>query len=149
MSSATVELSEPVVVDPEMVGDLVEERLADRQPQSLRVPIGARQRAAEQRDLARERGCVGTPAGAWNALIEPEEPASAHGRQLIGRRLLLDDDRHRPELLGEGKWQVVDCVIDDVVEVDWLSGAGKRFHPVTIAASRGTPPPSVDWPPGL
>jgi hypothetical protein len=39
------------------------------------------------------------------------------GGQLLGRRLLLDDDRHAPELLAERRWQSLEGVDDKIFDV--------------------------------
>ena len=86
VSAGGVELLEPLVVDPEVVGDLVEQRLLDRPRQSLGSRVRPRQRTAEERDLARERDVVHAEPGPRHALVEPEQAARADRGELIGRR---------------------------------------------------------------
>src|ERR1043165_8125699 len=95
------ELEESVVVDPEVVRDLVEERLLDRARESAGVRIGTCERPAEERDLARDRHVVHTPARPRDPLVEAVETGGSDRAELLRRRLFLDDDRDGRELVGE------------------------------------------------
>ncbi len=72
---AALELVEPLVGDPEMVGDLVVDRVGDGRREPFRRPVRADQRRPEDGDLARHRGAVGRPAGPRHALVEAVQPA--------------------------------------------------------------------------
>ena len=97
----TLELAQPVVVDPEVVGDLVKERLLDRLREMGRRPARPDERSLEERDLARRGRVVGAPARPRHALVQPVQPVGPDARELGGRRLVLDNDRDRAELIAE------------------------------------------------
>ena len=65
-------------------------------------------------------------------MVEPVQTRSADGRQLIGVRFVLDDDRDRAEPLEEGLGKRLEDVVDDGVEVDLRERDGV-VHAVTIA----------------
>ena len=78
----------------------------------------AKEWPAEECDLARQRDVVDPEAGARHALIQTEQAARADGGELLRRGLVLDDDRDRPQALGERIREIVENVLDHAVEVD-------------------------------
>ena len=60
-SAPGLQLVEPRVADPEVMGDLVIDRVRDRRGEPLGRPVGPGQRSAEDRDLARGADLVGGP----------------------------------------------------------------------------------------
>ena len=58
-ATAGAQLVEPRVADPEVMRDLVVDRLGDGCLEPFRRPVRADERPAEDRDLARDRGAVG------------------------------------------------------------------------------------------
>ena len=72
-----------------------------RRRATVGIAVGANQRAAEDRDLARDRGRVGAERRPRHALVEAVQPGRPDARQLVRGRLVLDDDRDRAESLGE------------------------------------------------
>src|SRR6185369_16126855 len=85
----SLQLVEARVGDPEMVGDLVIDRVGHSRRKPFRRPVGPHQWAAEDRDLARDRGALGGPARPRDALVETVEPGCADRLELPRRRLLL------------------------------------------------------------
>ena len=74
--SAATELEQPGVGQPEVVGDLVEDRLLDGGAQVPGPPpVARRSGSAEEGDLARDRDAVGAEGRPRHALVEPEQPA--------------------------------------------------------------------------
>src|SRR3990170_4064356 len=92
ISVAATQLMESRVADPEVVGDLVIDRVRDGRSQAFRRPVGPGQRPAEDRDLARDAGLVGAPRRPRHALVEAVQAVGADGCQLARRRLILEND---------------------------------------------------------
>ena len=136
LSIPALQLVEPLVGDPEMVGDLVVDGVRDGRRQLVRRPAVEDERLAEDGDLARCRGRVRGQAGPRNALIQAVQPVRADERELVGRRLVLDDDRHAPELVAELGRQRVERVVDHVL--DLVVGRRPAEHRQTIARPAGT-----------
>jgi hypothetical protein len=99
--SVALELPETVVADPEMVGDLVKKRVLDPAGELGCRSAVSDDRTAEQRDLAGNRSVVDAPARPRDALVEAIQAAGAGAGELGRRRLVLDDDRDRPEAVTE------------------------------------------------
>ena len=74
---APLELVEPLVGDPEVVGDLVVDGVGDGRRKALRGPVRPDERDPEDGDLARRRGPVGRPARPRHSLVEAVQPVRA------------------------------------------------------------------------
>ncbi len=102
--SAQAELVEAVVVDPEVVGQLVNHGRAD----FVREIVGLRevflQRQPEKADLVGDDREVRAPLGPRHALVQPVQGVvtfEAVLAELLRGGLVLDDDRDLPEVLPE------------------------------------------------
>ena len=98
------EVVQPVVVDAEVVGELVDDRDPDLVGEVVRVGEVGLQRQPEQRDPVGLADPVRPPLGAGDALVQPVqrvvglEPVLA---ALLRGRLVVDDDRDLLERRGE------------------------------------------------
>src|SRR5205085_6577315 len=112
-ASVPIHRPEPLVADPEVVGDLVQDDASDLLDEALRIgAIVALQRAAVDGDLVREHGSVRAAAPRQrDALVETE-------KRLAGRRLVLDDDRHAPHVIAKLRRKGVERVLDAPLEAD-------------------------------
>src|SRR6187549_2763873 len=93
-----LQLAQPGVADAEVMRDLVEDGFLDGALARGTIRVEPFDRAAEDGDLARHRRLVGAVDGARNSLVEPEQSACPDRRQLLWRRLIVDDDGHAVEL---------------------------------------------------
>ncbi len=94
-ASVDPELTETLVVDPEVVGELVDDRQADLLGQVVRVRKVGLEGKPEEGDLVRHRGPVGAPLGARDALVEAVEGlvrGEPFGATLLKARFVVDDD---------------------------------------------------------
>ena len=82
-----VDLEQPLVADPEVVGHLVGDRVANRGAQAVLVTTGfAPQRAREQRDLVGQHAGVVVPSRRQrDALVQAEQVPLAGGRFVVDR----------------------------------------------------------------
>src|SRR5436190_9419001 len=97
-----VEFAQPVVADPEVVGDLVQDDPPDlRLQERWVVAVQPLEREPVDRDLVRRHaGVAGRPARERDPLVQPEQRHS-------GRRLVLDHDRDvRHRLVQVGRQRV-------------------------------------------
>ncbi len=112
--SVAVDLDQPLVADPEMVGDLVQHDPPDLLVQQRRVvTVCALERAAVDRDLVGKRcAVVVAPARQRDALVEPEQA-------LPRRRFVLDHELEvrdpRSQLDGERVQRRLDHRLETVV----------------------------------
>ena len=129
LASAVAELVEPVVVDPEVVGDLVHHRDPHLPDQLLRRRAHREQRPAEDRDPVRQARVVRRALGERDPLVEPQQVG------LLGRWLVLDQDDDVVHLRGD--------LLGDLVEGLLHQGLERRpveLHAATLAAHRSLAP---------
>ena len=107
------ELLEPLVADPEVVGNLVQHHAPDLAAQTFSIgAVEALERPAVDRDLVRQDAAVtASPSRQRNALIEPEQ-------RLAGRWLRFDDDRDIGDDVSKLARKGRDCVLYLPLEVD-------------------------------
>lgn len=124
--------ADPRLVDPEMVGDLVEEGALDGAGPGDGVRVGSLVGEAVEGDPAWDGDVRRSPGGPGHALVEPEQedPRSL----LVGPRLVLGDDGHGVELVGERSGDALEGPADHRVELvpaaleRILLGGGGRPH---------------------
>ena len=138
--SAALELVDPLVGDPELVGDLVVDGVGDGRRESFRRPVRPDQRRPEDRDLARDRGAVGGPARPRHALVEAVQAARTDATPAVRGRLLLDDDRDAAELVAEGAGSALEGV-DHISPMSSSVGSGWRSIAVPAARPQRRPSP--------
>ena len=111
-------------------------------------PVAAEEGSAEQGDLARDRHVLGAERRPGDALVEPVQAARADARELVGGRLVLDDDGDRAEPLDERVGQAVDRSVDRRVEavVDRVSSSSAPRPRRSSAATVGHPIPPTKAP---
>ncbi len=76
------------------------------------------------RDLAGDGGGLRAVRGPRHALVQTVETARPDGRELCGRRLVLDHDRDAPELVAEGGRECLERVDHEAFEVRLGGGSG-------------------------
>jgi multiple sugar transport system ATP-binding protein len=124
-----VDLDEPLVADPEVVRDLVQHDAPHLGAEQVVAPaVEALERAAEDRDLVRQRaGVVGAAARQRDALVEAEQRAPS-------RRLVVDHDldvRHLPPQLGRQRVErLARVLLEPFVGVDHRTQSARRSRAV-------------------
>ena len=130
---------QPVVVDPEMVGKLVDDRDPDLLLEVARVREVLLQRQPEQRDLVGQHRGVRLPLRPGHALIDAVEPIGV--LELVASGDILDDDGNLTERDIERRRDRRECVVDDALEP---VGAGRLAATVTApTAADGHGPPML------
>ena len=99
-----------------MVGDLVVDGVDHLRVERLGRPELALERPPEDRDPRRRRRVVRARPVAGHARVQAVEPVGADGRELLGRRPLLDHDRDAAQPLAELVGERVDRLEDPVLE---------------------------------
>src|ERR1700726_3353535 len=113
--SVAIELDQPLVADPEVMGDLVEHDVSDLAAQTIGVAGSkSRDRPAEDADLVGKHSAVrAAPSRQRYTAVQAEQ------RPPIGR-FVLDEDRNvahrRTEIGGQGVQRVVNRLIERIVE---------------------------------
>ena len=139
--SGPAQLVEAVVVDPEVVGDLVDDGHGDLLDQFLAGGAPALERAAEDEDaVGQDHGPALVALGQGSAVIEAQQGGTALlvvvlGPEHVGVGLVLDEDDHIVHGLGQVPGDLVQGVADRLLEV-LLGHAG---HMGGLAHGRSLP----------
>ena len=113
------QLVEPVVVDAQVVGELVEDRDPDLVREVVEVGEVLLERDPEEADLVRDRERVRAPLDPRDALVQAVQRLVAVQvvvAPLLGGRLVLDDDRDLVECPVERRRDVGEDALDDALE---------------------------------
>src|SRR3954454_663819 len=124
--SPVAELFQPVLVDPEVVGELVQHGDPYLLAQLVLVGEAPLQRPAEDRDLVR------------HVLVGLPEPVEAG----VVRALVLDHDRDVLQAAGELRRQLGQGRVDDLLEAHQRGRSGGRTWKIRTASMPSTNPPT-------
>ena len=114
--STLLQLPQADIRETQVVAQLMSECPGHGRPEAGRRGVGAHERTAEQRDAAGPCGGVRAVGRPRHTLVQPQQAEGVGGRELLRGRPLLDDHRHGPELLPEGRWKAVDGVVERGLE---------------------------------
>ena len=109
--SAVAQLVQPVVVDPEVVGDLVDHRDPHLAHQLVGVATHLEQGSAEDRDPVRQPGVVGPALGQGHPVVDAEQV------RVVVRRVVLDQDDDVVDEPGDLVGDLVQGLVHQGVEV--------------------------------
>src|SRR6266511_2716323 len=84
----TRKLAQPTVADPQVVCNLVEDRIADGQCQGRWIRIGSLEGTSKDRDLAWDRRSGRTPRGPRHTRVQPEQPVRPDAGELVRGRFV-------------------------------------------------------------
>ena len=122
------------VVDPEVMGELVDDRDPDLVGEVVRVGEVRLEGQTEERDPVRDRRPVRAPVGARDTLVQAVQGVVGIElvlAPLVGRRFVGDDDRDLIERLGERVRDGRQGQVDEVLEGAVMAGprlAGPRIR---------------------